>query len=184
MAKRRFFILTNPSKWAQGQVQMKWPYKKLIFRSNFDKIYYLGRCGANDCMVLELLGPNLEDLFELCGQRFTLKTTLMIGFQGPMLQKLFALNKCSVNYWNRFWLILSCSKWVCTIKFTLLRWISTGANLANCKERDRSAFHFETREHWIKGKQCHHISFENKIMFLHSYLAYFPFMQCPLVANI
>ena len=81
---------------------MKWTYKKLIFRSNFDKIYNLGRCGANDCMVLELLGPNLEDLFELCGQRFTLKTTLMIGFQGPMLQKLFALNKCSVNYGDRF----------------------------------------------------------------------------------
>ena len=45
------------------------------------KLYYFGKCGTIDCMVLELLGANLEDLFEMCGARFSMKTTLMLAFQ-------------------------------------------------------------------------------------------------------
>ncbi|BFU22547.1 casein kinase, putative [Entamoeba histolytica HM-1:IMSS-B] len=41
-------------------------------------VIYWGLYGSYNVMVMDLLGPSLEDLFNFCGRKFTLKTTLML----------------------------------------------------------------------------------------------------------
>ena len=45
------------------------------------KIYWFGKQGEFTILVMQYLGESLEKLFDKCGRKFSLKTTIMIGVQ-------------------------------------------------------------------------------------------------------
>ena len=56
-------------------------YKILEGGMGISRVYMKGAVGDNNVMVMDLLGPSLEDLFNYCGRKFSLKTTLMLGIE-------------------------------------------------------------------------------------------------------
>lgn len=49
--------------------------------TGFAKVYDFGTHEDNYYMVMDLLGPSLAELLYFCGNKFSLKTTLMIAVQ-------------------------------------------------------------------------------------------------------
>ena len=54
-------------------------YRVLQGCTGIGRIMYYGTYRDCNVMVMELLGPSLEDLFNYCGRRFSLKTTLRLA---------------------------------------------------------------------------------------------------------
>ena len=56
-------------------------YRELQGCTGIGRVMYFGTYRDCNVMVMELLGPSLEDLFNQCGRRFSLKTTLQLADQ-------------------------------------------------------------------------------------------------------
>lgn len=71
-------------------------YKILVGTVGIPHVYYFGQEGLHNVLVIDLLGPSLEDLFDWCGRRFSLKTTVMVAKQ--MITRVQAIHEKSLIY--------------------------------------------------------------------------------------
>lgn len=63
-------------------------YKTLMGGPGVPWMMWSGKQGDYNVMVIDLLGPSLEDLFRICNKSFSLKTVLLITDQ--MVSRLIA----------------------------------------------------------------------------------------------
>ncbi|KAI9495352.1 kinase-like domain-containing protein [Zychaea mexicana] len=54
-------------------------YKILAGLTGIPSAYYFGQEGLHNVLVLDMLGPSLEDLYDMCSRRFSIKTVAMLA---------------------------------------------------------------------------------------------------------
>ena len=60
-------------------------------------VYYFGQEGLHNILVIDLLGPSLEDLFDHCNRKFSVKTVVMVAKQMVGVIKVYITQKLIYN---------------------------------------------------------------------------------------
>ncbi|CAG8451457.1 3089_t:CDS:10 [Diversispora eburnea] len=71
-------------------------YKILAGSLGIPNVYYFGQEGLHNILVVDLLGPSLEDLFDMCGRKFSIKTVVMVAKQ--MLTRVQTIHEKNLIY--------------------------------------------------------------------------------------
>ncbi|KAF9381672.1 casein kinase I [Podila verticillata] len=71
-------------------------YKILAGSTGIPNAYYFGQEGLHNILCIDLLGPSLEDLFDMCGRKFTIKTVVMVAKQ--MLYRIQTIHEKNLIY--------------------------------------------------------------------------------------
>ncbi|KAF9533759.1 kinase-like domain-containing protein [Crepidotus variabilis] len=71
-------------------------YRTMNGTPGVPQVYYFGQEGLHNILVIDLLGPNLEDLFDMCGRKFSIKTVCMAAKQ--MVTRVQAIHDKSLIY--------------------------------------------------------------------------------------
>lgn len=65
--------------------------KELNGELGFPRFIWFGRDGPYNIMVIAMLGPSIEDLFNFCGRKISLKTVLFLADQ--LIQRIEQMHK-------------------------------------------------------------------------------------------
>ncbi|KIY72407.1 kinase-like protein [Cylindrobasidium torrendii FP15055 ss-10] len=71
-------------------------YRTLNGTPGVPQVHHFGQEGLHNVLVIDLLGPNLEDIFDMCGRKFSVKTVCMAAKQ--MITRVQAIHDKSLIY--------------------------------------------------------------------------------------
>ncbi|KAE8257095.1 hypothetical protein A4X13_0g2583 [Tilletia indica] len=71
-------------------------YKLLTGTLGIPQAYFFGTEGQHNILVIDLLGPSLEDLFDLCGRKLSIKTVCMTAKQ--MISRVQSIHEKNLIY--------------------------------------------------------------------------------------
>lgn len=75
-------VKLEPSNSRAPQLYLEYRFYQLLgAQVGVPKVHFFGTCGKYNALVMELLGPSLEDLFDMCGRKYSLKTVCMVAIQ-------------------------------------------------------------------------------------------------------
>lgn len=71
----------SPQLYLEAKIYLYLHSDNAIINESFAQVMQFGLHNEKNFMVMEMLGPSLEDLFTECGRKFSLKTVLMLAHQ-------------------------------------------------------------------------------------------------------
>lgn len=71
-------------------------YRILNDAIGIPKAYFFGQEGVHNILIIDLLGPSLEDLFDWCGRKFSIKTVIQVAKQ--MISRVQAIHQHDLIY--------------------------------------------------------------------------------------
>ncbi|TDL17427.1 kinase-like protein [Rickenella mellea] len=96
-SKRRVAIKFEPRKSDAPQLRDEYrSYRTLRGIAGIPEVYHFGQEGLHNVLVIDLLGPNLEDLFDMCSRKFSIKTVCMLAKQ--MISRVQSVHDKSLIY--------------------------------------------------------------------------------------
>lgn len=97
LTNQQVAIKFEPRKCEAPQLRDEYrSYRILSETIGVPKAYFFGQEGVHNILVIDLLGPSLEDLFDWCGRKFSTKTVVQVAKQ--MIQRIQFIHEHNLIY--------------------------------------------------------------------------------------
>ncbi|KAK6457344.1 casein kinase I [Scheffersomyces xylosifermentans] len=90
-------IKFEPRKCEAPQLRDEYRSYRILNNSvGIPQAYFFGQEGVHNILIIDLLGPSLEDLFDWCNRKFTVKTVVQVAKQ--MIQRVETIHEHNLIY--------------------------------------------------------------------------------------